>query len=258
MAKPINGTLHVQEFINTNIGEYSFENATYATAYDETGNAAFDVAVGQVLFVPATSTTTAMPIPGVVHRYKLTSVTVIDSFTISGTMIWDEGGDEYDSPTNATYSLLAQSTDINKIGLLPIDSNYSDLPAGSTLASLLVDVRNIIDKLSIGNLPSDNTAIIADVENLKTKVTDIESNLLGMQEQIALVSKVKYYTHYQNSEDVNWIVQHNQGSVSYVCSIFSPVGDMIIPDRVRTVDANTVVVTLSKPSIGTATLILHK
>jgi hypothetical protein len=199
-----------------------------------------------------------MPISGVVHRYKLTSVTVVDGFTVSGTMLWDEGGDEYDVPTNGTYSLLAQPTDINKIGLVPIDSNYNEVSAGSTISALLVDVRNIIDKLSIGNLPSDNTAIIADVENLKTRVTDIESNLLEMQEQIALVSKVKYHTHYQTTDDVTWIVQHNQGSVAYVCSIFSPIGDLIIPDRVNTVDANTVVVTLSKPSTGTATLILHK
>jgi hypothetical protein len=259
MAKPISGTLLIPEFINTNVGEYSFENATYSTVYDENGNGAFDVAVGQVLYIPAASLNTGLSIPGVLHRYKLTTVTVLDTFTVSGTLLWDEGGDEQDAPISGSNCLLAQATDINKIGLPPVDDDYSGaIPAGSTMNALLVDVRNIIDKLSIGNLPSDNTAVIADVENLKTRVTDIETNLIVMQEQINQASKVKYYTHYQTTDDVTWIVQHNQGSVAYVCSIFSPIGDLIIPDRVNTVDANTVVVTLSKPSTGTATLILHK
>ena len=261
MTRPINGTLQVTDFLNTNVGEYSFENAIFSNGTDATGNGAFDISVGHILFVQATDINTASPIPGVYHRYKLTSVTPIDSFTVSGTMLWDEPGDEVDTPTNGSFCLLAEPTSINKIGLPPLDANYSDVPPGASLAALLVDVRYIIDKLSNGsfdNLAGDVATLTADVENIKTRVTDIESNLVQIQNQVNQAAKTTFYTHYQNTEDVSWIVEHNKGSTSFVCSVFSPTGDMIIPDSVKVIDANTVVVTLAKPAIGTATLFIHK
>ena len=73
MTRPINGTLQVVDFVNTNVGEYSFENALFSNSADATGNGAFDISVGHILFVQATDINTASPVPGVYHRYKLTS-----------------------------------------------------------------------------------------------------------------------------------------------------------------------------------------
>ena len=53
MARIINGALTVDAFNPTgNPGEYTFENAIFNNQSDATGNGAYDVQVGFVLFFP--------------------------------------------------------------------------------------------------------------------------------------------------------------------------------------------------------------
>jgi len=146
MPRIINGTLNVPVFNPTiNLGEYTFTGAAYDNQADATGNAAYDLTVGFLLYVPATDIGTAMPVPGVVHRYRLTSITVIDAYTIDGTMIWDETGPEVDEPTNGVFSIITEPTTSNQFGLPSAVSVYYNLPAGSDINALDVDIKKITD-----------------------------------------------------------------------------------------------------------------
>lgn len=147
MTRPINGELVVGSFTPSgNPGEYLFDAATFNNQADATGNGAYDVQVGFALFVPASDVNTFMQVPGVVHRYKLTALVVIDPNTLSGTMLWDEVGDEQDVPTNGVSCLLAEPTANRHLALPPIDSVYSGLTAGTTIASMLSDLKNLVDQ----------------------------------------------------------------------------------------------------------------
>jgi hypothetical protein len=151
MARLINGALTVGAFVPTgNPGEYTFENALFNNQADATGSGAYDVQAGFALFVPASDTNTFMPVPGLVHRYKLTTVTVVDVNTISGTLLWDELGDEVDAPTNGVACLLAETTADKRLAIPAVDASYPDIPAGTTLAALLNDQRNIVEHITAG------------------------------------------------------------------------------------------------------------
>lgn len=151
MARIINGALTVDAFIPTgNPGEYFFENAVFNNQSDATGSGAYDVQVGFVLFVPASDPNTFMPVPGVVHRYKLTDVVVVDNNTLSGTLLWDEPGLEADAPTNGVACLIAQTSAEKDLAIPAPDVVYPEVAAGSTIAALLNDQRNIVDLLSGG------------------------------------------------------------------------------------------------------------
>lgn len=146
MARPINAALSVSEFIATvNPGEYTFAGAIFNNQADATNNGAFDVAVGFVLFIPATDLNLGAPIPGIYHRYKLTAVSVVDASTLNGTVLWDEPGTEQDVPTNNCTVLLAETTPNLKLATLPSDAVYSELGAGSTFQAFSVDQRVLMD-----------------------------------------------------------------------------------------------------------------
>jgi hypothetical protein len=146
MARLINGALTVDAFVPTgNPGEYTFENALFNNQADATGNGAFDVQTGFVLFVPASDPNTFLAIPGLLHRYKLTAVVVTDVNTMSGTLLWDEVGAEVDAPTNGVACLIAETTTESQLAIPAIDVGYPDVAAGSTLAAILNDQRNIVD-----------------------------------------------------------------------------------------------------------------
>lgn len=147
MARIVNGILTVDAFTPTgNPGEYTFENATFASQSDMTGNGAYLLTVpGFVIYVPTSDPNTFLQIPGVVHRYKLTQLTITDSATISGTMLWDEEGPELDTPTNGIDNIIAMSTPNRALGL-PVDpSVYPTLAAGSTTGAYNVDTDYILD-----------------------------------------------------------------------------------------------------------------
>lgn len=146
MARPINAALTVSAFTPTgNAGEYTFESALFTNQADATGNGAFDITPGFVIYVPASDVNTFMPIPGIFHRYVLTDVTAVDQGTLSGTILWDEPGDEVDAVTNGAACLLAQVTPNLKLGMLPSDAVYSEFVAGNTAEAFAVDERNILD-----------------------------------------------------------------------------------------------------------------
>ena len=153
MARIVNATLFVSSFTSTgNDGEYTFTSATYENQADATGNGSADAKVGGILFVPATDVNTATPVPGVVHRYKITVLTVIDQSTLSGTILWDESNSaQVDEPTNGAYCLYSEPAPNNRFGLPPSEAVYPNLSAGSSLASTIVDIRDITDTL-IGGL----------------------------------------------------------------------------------------------------------
>lgn len=146
MARPINAALTVSAFTPTgNAGEYTFDSALFSNQADATGNGAFDVTPGFALYVPASDVNTFMQIPGIFHRYVLTAVTAIDQNILSGTILWDEPGQEVDAVTNAVACLLAQVTPNLKLSMLPSDVVYVELATGSTVQAFSVDERNILD-----------------------------------------------------------------------------------------------------------------
>lgn len=151
MARIINGSLTVDSFIPSgNPGEYTFENAIFNNQADATGNGAYDVQVGFVLFVPASDPNTFMQIPGVAHRYKLTDVTIVDTNLVSATIVWDEQGEEVDVPTNGVSCLIAETTVDKRLAIPAPDVIYPEVASGSTIAALLNDQRNIVDLITGG------------------------------------------------------------------------------------------------------------
>jgi hypothetical protein len=158
MARPINAALTVSAFTPTgNAGEYTFESAQFSNQADATGNGAYDVTPGFVLYIPASDVNTFMQIPGIFHRYVLTAATPIDQSTLSGTILWDEPGDEVDAVTNSTACLLAQVTPNLKLGMLPSDAVYTELVTGNTAEAFAVDERNILDAVAGTITPATGT-----------------------------------------------------------------------------------------------------
>lgn len=157
-TRPINGTLYVEAFNPTgNPGEYSFENAVYNNQADTTGNGAYDVVAGFVLYVPATDYNTSTPLPGVLHRYKLTEVNVVDPSTISGTMVWDETGEEgLQIPTNGVTSGITATSPNYRYGTAPSEAIYPELPAGFAVQTVQTDLNNITDQITGGEGPGPN------------------------------------------------------------------------------------------------------
>lgn len=196
MARIINGTLTVDVFTPTgNPGEYYFENAVFNNQADATGNGAYDVQVGFVLFVPSSDPNTFMQVPGLVHRYKLTDIIVVDNNTLSGTIIWDELGDEVDAPTNGISCLLAETTLEKQLAIPAPDVLYPEVAAGLTIAALLNDQRNIVDLLSGGGGASNGlvpfrTIMSAGILNYILPALPANNNLLVFINGVAVTYTV--------------------------------------------------------------------
>jgi hypothetical protein len=163
MARAVNGTLYVPVFNSTiNPGEYTFSGATYDNQADATGNGAYDLKTGFVLFVQATDPFLATPVPGVMHRYKLTALSIADSVTISGTVLWDEDGSEVDQPTSGSYCIITEKTSAHQFGIPSAVAVYPNLPSGADISALAVDIRNTADSLdTIEILYNDEGSLVA-------------------------------------------------------------------------------------------------
>jgi hypothetical protein len=147
MARPIIGTLEIPTFVSTGTpGEYTFTDAIYNNQADATGNAAFDLAVGFVVFIPATDINTAQPIPGLAHRYKLTAVTTTDGVSVDGTIEWYETVPIMDLPTNGATCIVSQPSIIKKYGFLVSELVYGNVPAGVPTSSYNIDTEQITDR----------------------------------------------------------------------------------------------------------------
>lgn len=148
MARVINGTIFVPAFNATATpGEWTFSGATYDNQSDATGNGAYDLQIGFLVYVQATDLNTAFPLNGVYHRYKITSITASDSVTIDATIFWDEAREpvEIDSPTNGSFCGICEPTVADDFGAVPAVGVYASLGAGSDIGSYVSDMRNRID-----------------------------------------------------------------------------------------------------------------
>jgi hypothetical protein len=151
MARMIHGTLYVSEFINTGTsGEYYFLDAVYENQADATGNGSLDIEPGFIMFIPATDSISAIPVPGISHRYRITSISSSDGVHLSATIEWDEDEPVTDLPTNDSYSIIGGNTPNLKFGVLPSNEVYPNLPAGIAENAYSNDLRYITDKLSSG------------------------------------------------------------------------------------------------------------
>ena len=151
MSRPISGSIYVDSYNPTgNIGEYTFDSGLFNNQND-TGNGAYDVVPGFVIFISPTDLNTASMIQGYTNRYILTSVTVLDSVRVSGTILWDSKEPEVNPPTNGVFSIISQTTPNLKLAIPPVDNFYNDLTPGSTLATLLSDMINIMDTLGVNS-----------------------------------------------------------------------------------------------------------
>lgn len=151
MAQTVNGVLYVEYFTPTgNQGEYTFENGIFNNQNDVTGNGAYDIDNTFVIFSPISDINTFMPMPGLVNRYKFTSLTYIDTVRVSGTILYDEESAEVGAPTSGSFCLVSKVTPNKRLAVPPLDDVYSDLIKGGTVAAMLNDLINILDKSSGG------------------------------------------------------------------------------------------------------------
>lgn len=149
MARIINGALYVDAFTPTeNPGEYTFESALFNNQTDATGNGAYDIIPGFVIFTPVVDRNSGVQATGYSNRYTVTNITYIDTVRISGTMIWDSEREETDAPMNGVFCLISETTPNLKIAIPAVDIFYPDVLAGSTVSAMLSDLINIMDKLS--------------------------------------------------------------------------------------------------------------
>jgi len=148
MARVINGTLYVTTFNTTgNPGEWTFTGANYNIQSDATGNGAFDLQPGFLVYVQATDLNTAMPVPGVFHRYIVTSITATDSVTVDATILWNEAREpvEIDTPTNGSFCSICEPTVADDYGTQPAVGVYANLQSGADIGGYVADIRNKIN-----------------------------------------------------------------------------------------------------------------
>lgn len=149
MAQTVNGVLYVEYFTPTgNPGEYTFENGVFNNQNDSTGEGAMIINDTFVMFAPVVDINTFMPIVGQVNRYKFTSLTYVDTVRISGTILFDETGEEIGVPGNGIFCMVSKATPNLRLAAPPLDDIYSDLVKGGTIAAMLNDLINILDKTS--------------------------------------------------------------------------------------------------------------
>jgi hypothetical protein len=149
MARIFQGILNVEEFVATaNPGEYTFSGAVFQSETDSSSLGALGVLAGMVLYVQSVDPATAVPLPGVVHRYVFTSVSAASTSVLDGTILWDEDGSEIDLPMNRSVALLSESTPGIGLGLPPAPNVYPTIPAGLWEAAIAADFRHILDHIS--------------------------------------------------------------------------------------------------------------
>ena len=64
------------------------------------------------------------------------------------------------------------------------------------------------------------------------------------------------YTHIQALPDFTWVIPHNGNSENLQVQVFDSSNELVIPDIVRVVDANTVEIDFGAPMSGKAQLII--
>lgn len=203
MSKIVNGTINVPVFSPTvNPGEYEITGATYNNQADLAGNGTLDIQPDFVIYVPASDPNTFMVIPGLVQRYRITSVTVIDQSTVDLIVIWDEPGQEQNAPTSGVECLITQTSENKGYGFITDPTLYPNMPSFVIPAAINNDIENITD-VSTGSTQT--------------------------------------YLHIQSSDSAIWTINHNKHSSNFVYTIFDDTGDQCLPNDVETINENTIV-----------------
>lgn len=204
MSRIVNGTITVPEFTSTgNVGEYNVAGATYINHSDTAGNGTYDIQPNFVIYVPASDVNSFELIPGVVHRYRITAINVVDQGTVDLVITWDEVGPELDTPTNGIDCLITQVSARRKFGYIVDTALYPNLQSYVVSAALNSDIENI-----------DDIAVST--------------------------STTQTYLHTQTELDTIWTISHNKNNVNYVYTIFDDTGEQTLPNAVETIDANTI------------------
>lgn len=217
MSRIINGTINVPSFDPTgNPGEYTFTNATFASQSDISGNGAFLLATGFLIYVPASDPNTFLQIPGTVHRYRITDLQILDSATVSGTLIWNEDGDEFDAPTAGVDAIISASSPNLNYGL-PVDpALYTTLPPGAATGAYNVDILSIMDMQPTGE---------------------------------------PKFVFTQSVDATQWDVVHNKNSSDFIYTLFDASGAQIIPDNIIAVSENEIQLNVLAPMQGKLVLL---
>ena len=151
MARVINGAVYIPSFVPTiNPGEYILNNVEYNNQADATGNGAYDIQVGFLLYSQATDPNLGTPVPGAVVRYKITAITVINSDLFNATVLYDDFGVESDLPSNDSYGAVCQYSPgaIDHLALTPAEQVYRTLPSGFDIAVINNNLREIATDFS--------------------------------------------------------------------------------------------------------------
>jgi hypothetical protein len=150
MPRLINGVLNVPQYTSTGVnGEYILSSSTFTNMADD-GSGAYAIQPGFLLYIQALNQGDASPIPGVAHRYKFTEVTVVDSATITGTILWDEGGDPEDMPADGLDAIISEASPTKRFGF-PVSSDvYTNLSPGLSFAALNLDTERVTENISGG------------------------------------------------------------------------------------------------------------
>lgn len=139
MARSIAGALTFQNVSATgNPGEYAFAGAVFDNQADTQGEGTSALAVGFLVYIQASDSIGLFPIPGVMHRYKLTSLTIVDSTTIDGMILWNEAGDELDVPTEFSVGVIS-SVSIASQGYPISELVYQSVPSGAGFSIINAD-----------------------------------------------------------------------------------------------------------------------
>lgn len=203
MSKFISGTLTVPFFNPTgNPGEYSLENVAYLSQTDADGSGTTAIAPGMVVYVPASDPSSFFPLPGVVHRYKITSSAVVDQATVNLVVTWDEVGEEQDAPTNGAVCIMTEVTEKKGLGYVIAEAFYPDIAPGTTVGATNCDIQNITDVMG-------NTQTV-----------------LFVQKDVA----------------TTWTITHGKGSTDFVYTIFDENANQCLPNNIEVISNNAVAI----------------
>lgn len=194
MAQALSGVLYVEYFEPTeNPGEYRFENGVYNIQNDPLLEGAYGINTNYVLFSPVNDINTAMPIPGVLQRYKFIEVTPVDSVRVSGKIVFDEDGAEVGVPGSGVFCLVSQVTPNRRLAVPPLDVMYADLISGGTIAAMLNDLVNILDKTSGGGSSGQsNPPAVLIVSNSGQVQFTLPYTPVNVESSVLIVNGVSY------------------------------------------------------------------
>lgn len=192
MAQTLNGVLYIESFTPTgNAGEYVFENGVYNIQNDPALLGAFGITTSYVLFTPVADINTFALIPGQVARYKFISVSPVNDTLISGTILFDEDGEETGVPGNGVFCLVSQTTPNKRLAVPPLDDIYSDLFKGGTVSAMLNDLVNILDK-SEGGSSQLNTPTTLVVTEARQTVFTLPYTPVNLELSMLIVNGIVY------------------------------------------------------------------